>query len=114
MTNMDALAIGFAFSEGLIASMDDVMEMSRRDNDPESVKSEVEPYAERRKQVGNEKEQDVKQAVLAAAKDENGRKKIPCPEALRIANENGVAPNVVGRICNEEKIKIQNCSLGLF
>ena len=64
--------------------------------------------------MGSEKDQAVKEAVLAAAKNEGDRKNLPCPEALRIANENGVAPNVVGRICNEEKIKIRNCSLGCF
>jgi len=40
-SDMDALAIGFAFSEGLIASMDDVLEMGQRDNDPESVKLKI-------------------------------------------------------------------------
>ena len=36
-SDMEALAIGFAFSEGLIASMDDVLDLGRRADDPEAV-----------------------------------------------------------------------------
>lgn len=61
-----------------------------------------------------EKEQEVKDAILAATREEDGRKKLPCPDALRIAEENAVSPDVIGRICNEEKIKIRHCALGCF
>jgi LAO/AO transport system kinase len=64
--------------------------------------------------MGNEKDQKVKEAVLAAVQDDAGKKKLPCPDALRIAKENDVAPALVGRICNEEKIKIRHCALGCF
>ena len=64
--------------------------------------------------MGNDNDQKLKEAVLAAAKDDGGKKKLPCPDALRIAEEHGVAPAVVGRICDEEKIKIRHCALGCF
>jgi FdhD protein len=40
-SDLDALAVGFAFSEGLIAGMDDVLELGRRGNDPEAFAMKV-------------------------------------------------------------------------
>jgi hypothetical protein len=64
--------------------------------------------------VEDEKEQKVKEAVLAAVQEDAGRKKLSCPDGLRIAQEHGVPPKLIGRICNKEKIKIRHCSLGCF
>jgi len=52
----------------------------------------------------------LRKAVRAAAKG----KRISCPRARRIAEEHGVPATAVGRICNEEKIKIRRCALGCF
>jgi len=54
------------------------------------------------------------EAVLAAAKEVEGRKRMPCAEAFRLAAELGVQPGAIGRICHERNIKIVACQLGCF
>ncbi len=46
------------------------------------------------------------------ARAEDGR--IPCAEALKLAEELGVSTQEVGRAANELKIKVVSCSLGCF
>ncbi len=50
------------------------------------------------------------QAIQAAVVDG----KLPCPIALRIANELGLSPRQVGDTANSLKIKISHCQLGCF
>lgn len=45
-------------------------------------------------------------------KQSNGR--ITCRNALKVAEEEGVSPALVGRLLNEMEIKIQSCQLGCF
>jgi len=54
------------------------------------------------------------ETVSAAAKEVEGRKRMPCAEALRLAAELGVQPGAIGRICHERNIKIVACQLGCF
>ncbi len=53
-------------------------------------------------------------AVLAAAKVDGETKKLTCAEAHRIADEHGAERRLVGSICNQQKIRITTCQLGLF
>lgn len=40
--------------------------------------------------------------------------KLPCKEALALADRLKVSPSRIGRICNQEEIRIINCQLGCF
>ena len=53
---------------------------------------------------------ELKNKVAALAKDGV----LNCAQALKLANEADVAPQVVGEAANEAKIKIRNCQLGCF
>ena len=39
---------------------------------------------------------------------------LPCAAALKLANDENVAPAVIGKAADEAKIKITNCQLGCF
>lgn len=56
----------------------------------------------------------VVQAVLAAVKEEEGRKRLSCADALRIAMDCHVLPEVIGGICDQHGIKLHTCQLGCF
>jgi hypothetical protein len=53
-------------------------------------------------------------AVLKKAKDVDGRKKLMCAEAFALAKQFGVEIIEIGRICNQNNIKIHKCQLGCF
>jgi LAO/AO transport system kinase len=40
--------------------------------------------------------------------------KITCTEALKLAEELKVDPSEIGKLCDEEKVKIVSCQLGCF
>jgi hypothetical protein len=46
--------------------------------------------------------------------EEDGETRINCEEALALAAELGVAPAVVGDLCDAEGIKIRRCQLNCF
>lgn len=54
------------------------------------------------------------EAVIEATSDIDGRKKLPCAEAFRLAERFGVKKLEIRRICDAHKIKICNCQLGCF
>ena len=56
----------------------------------------------------------LEQAVLAAAKEVNGRNTLSCPAAFQIAREMGLKPAAVGRVCNDLNVKMTGCQLGCF
>lgn len=60
---------------------------------------------------GNEK---LLEAVIAAAVDTDGKKMLSCASALKLSGEFGVEATEIGRICNDEKIKLHQCQLGCF
>ncbi len=45
---------------------------------------------------------------------ENGKEKLTCSDALKIAEQTGVEPKEIGEICNERSIRICQCQLGFF
>jgi len=60
------------------------------------------------------KKSRVTEAVVEAADKGNGKKTLPCTKAFRLARLFAVDLCEIGRICNEQKIKIVNCQLGCF
>ncbi len=56
----------------------------------------------------------LEQAVLAAAEEVDGKRGLPCSAALTLAEQFGVAPTAVGRICNQNQIRVRQCQLGCF
>ena len=61
-----------------------------------------------------DRDKDLTDAVLKRAKLENGTKKLNCAEAFELAKSLDAQIAVIGRICNEQNIKICNCQLGCF
>ncbi|MCD6319651.1 MAG: hypothetical protein J7M03_03110 [Candidatus Desulfofervidaceae bacterium] len=55
-------------------------------------------------------EGEIKKALLAISQD--GR--VRCPDCLAVAQQFNVKPIVIGRLCNELKLKICGCQLGCF
>jgi len=61
-----------------------------------------------------DKSKDLVKGVLERAQETDGKKKLACAEAFKLAREFQVAPIEVGRICDHQKIKICKCQLGCF
>jgi hypothetical protein len=61
-----------------------------------------------------EKSEELIKAVLERAKETDGIKKLACAEAFKLAKEFQVGVIEIGRICNQQKIKICKCQLGCF
>jgi hypothetical protein len=59
-------------------------------------------------------EKELVTAVLARAKETEGRKSLTCAEALTIAAELDVEAVQIGRICDQQEIRIRSCQLGCF
>lgn len=53
-------------------------------------------------------------AVIKSATENNGRKKLSCAEAFRLADRFGAKVLEIGHICNANDIRITNCQLGCF
>ena len=53
-------------------------------------------------------------AIDAALVKEDGKLKLACADALKLAEKFGVKPTAITRICNQRKIKICKCQLGCF
>lgn len=58
--------------------------------------------------------EDLISAVLKQAKEVDGRKKLTCAEAFVLARQFKVGIIEIGRICNQNNIKIHKCQLGCF
>ncbi len=52
--------------------------------------------------------------VLESVVTLNGRKTISCARAFQIHRRHGIALREIGRICNENGVKISKCQLGCF
>ena len=59
-------------------------------------------------------QEGIAEALLAAAREEDGRKFLKCAEAWRLAGKFGVEPIAIGRLCDQHDIRITSCQLGLF
>ena len=57
---------------------------------------------------------ELVQAVVEAATEIDGRRKLACAEAFRLAEKFGVEKLEIGRICDVHKIRITGCQLGCF
>ena len=61
-----------------------------------------------------EANEELINAVLKKAKLVDGRKKLTCAEAFELARQFKVGIIEIGRICNQNNIKIHKCQLGCF
>jgi hypothetical protein len=52
--------------------------------------------------------------VKAASEEVDGRLRLSCCSAFKVAHQYQVELKIIGRICNEQKIKLRNCQLGCF
>ena len=59
-------------------------------------------------------EQELVEAVKKATAERDGRMTLRCADAFKLAEQFGTAPGTIGRICNENRIKIVQCQLGCF
>lgn len=53
---------------------------------------------------------DVKQACRTM----NGKPRLPCAAAFRLAKRHGVSVGRIGRLCDRAGIRIRRCQLGCF
>jgi hypothetical protein len=58
--------------------------------------------------------EELRELVLAAAGEREGRKVLSCAEAFRLAEEHGVELMDIARICNTNSIKFIQCQIGCF
>ena len=59
-------------------------------------------------------QEELTKAVLERSREVNGRRTLTCAQALSLAAELGVKPVEIGRICNQENIRLGSCQLGCF
>jgi hypothetical protein len=59
-----------------------------------------------------DKTKQLTDAVLKA--DSGQRKRLTCAEAFELAEQYDVKVAEIGRICNQNKVKICKCQLGCF
>jgi hypothetical protein len=56
----------------------------------------------------------MQKLVIESVIERNGRKIITCARAFEIHRRHGITLKDIGRICNENGIKICECQLGCF
>lgn len=61
-----------------------------------------------------DKNEKLINAVLERAQETDGIKKLACAEAFKLARKFHTEVIQIGRICNQQKIKICKCQLGCF
>jgi hypothetical protein len=61
-----------------------------------------------------DKNEKLVNAVLERAQETDGIKKLACVEAFKLARDFQVGTIEIGRICNQQNIRICKCQLGLF
>ncbi len=59
-------------------------------------------------------EAEIREIVLAAAGEINGKKKLPCVRAFELADEHSIPLKEIARCCDRNDIKISSCQLGCF
>jgi hypothetical protein len=59
-------------------------------------------------------QEELTKAVLERSQEVNDRRILTCAQALGLAAEWGVEPIQIGRICNQENIRLSGCQLGCF
>lgn len=58
--------------------------------------------------------EELIKAVLERCQELNGRRTLTCAQALGLAAEWRVTPTQIGRICDQEDIRLGSCQLGCF
>ena len=58
--------------------------------------------------------EDLARTVFGRAEESKGQKRLSCADAFELASEFEVEIREIGRICNQQKIKISKCQLGCF
>ncbi len=53
-------------------------------------------------------------AVKSASEEVEGRLMLSCHSAFKVAHQFQVDLKTIGKICNQQKIKLRNCQLGCF
>ncbi|MCL5281308.1 MAG: hypothetical protein M1376_15525 [Planctomycetes bacterium] len=56
----------------------------------------------------------MRKLVLDAAAEVNGRKTLACAHAFEVHHRHGIPLRDIGRICDENGIRICACQLGCF
>jgi len=59
-------------------------------------------------------QEELTKAVIERSKEMNGRRTLTCAQALGLAAELGVKPVRIGRVCNQQNIRLGGCQLGCF
>jgi hypothetical protein len=59
-------------------------------------------------------QEELTRAVLERSREMKGRRTLTCAQALSLAAELGVKPVRIGRICNQQGIRLGGCQLGCF
>lgn len=67
-----------------------------------------------RERISMKSQEELSKTVLERSGEVNGRRTLTCAQALALATELGVEPIHIGRICNQEKIRLGGCQLGCF
>ena len=57
---------------------------------------------------------ELTRALLEACRHEDGRATLACADAFKLAKRLGVTLRRIGRVCDQENIKICTCQLGCF
>ena len=64
--------------------------------------------------VSMNKRQDLIDAVLEQSQKNGRRKELPCAEAFELARKFNARLTAIGRICNQNNVRIRKCQLGCF
>lgn len=59
-------------------------------------------------------DQQLKEKIYQEAEEIDGKKKLTCYKAFKIADELNVTTKEIGKVCNQEGIRIYACQLGCF
>ncbi len=54
------------------------------------------------------------EAIAAAAQEVDGKMRLACADAFRVAADLEVSLGAIGQVCNQRDIKIARCQLGCF
>ena len=60
------------------------------------------------------KKEELINAVLKRAQESDGKKKLTCAEAFELSQKFETEIIEIGRICNQNNIRICKCQLGCF
>jgi hypothetical protein len=59
-------------------------------------------------------QEELTRAVLERSRERDGRKTLTCAQAFEIAARMGVEVIQIGRICNQQNVRLCGCQLGCF